>query len=512
MTQHPTLRVAPSITSLDGAEPRRGPPHRPSDADVAVMLKAIGHDSLDSLMHSAVPGGIRTGSELDLPEALSETAVAKEMRRLATANRPAESLIGQGYYDTITPPVIRRNVLESPAWYTAYTPYQPEISQGRLEALLNFQTLVSDLSGLPIANASMLDEATAAAEAMTLVRRAQRKATGPFVVDADALPQTLDVLRTRAEPLGIEVVVADLTDGLPGDVEAPCGVLVQYPGASGEIRDPRAVIEAVHEQGGLAVVAADLLALTLLESPGELGADVAVGSSQRFGVPLFHGGPHAGYMAVKSGLERQLPGRLVGVSIDRHGKPAYRLAMQTREQHIRREKATSNICTAQVLLANIASMFAVYHGPEGLRSIAHARPPLRRAGGQRPVGRRDRGRDAILLRHPGRPGPRTGRRGRWPLPARWACTCVRSTRTASGSDLRDDHPLDATAVLKAFGIDVPVASLDEYDADTDALPEALRRTTDYPTHSRVLLAPSETQGGCATCGGSRRATTRWTAA
>ncbi|HWU21614.1 MAG TPA: aminomethyl-transferring glycine dehydrogenase, partial [Nocardioides sp.] len=275
---------------------------------------------------------------------------------------------GLGYHATVTPAVIRRNVLEDPSWYTAYTPYQPEISQGRLEALLNFQTVIGDLTGLPTANASLLDEGTAAAEALGLVHRVLRKAEGPFVIDADALPQTIDVVRTRAEGLGIEVAVADLTDGLP---EGPVtGVLVQYPGASGRILDPRPLIEEAHARGGLAVVAADPLALTLLESPGALGADVVVGSTQRFGVPMFYGGPHAGFMAVREGLERQLPGRLVGVSIDAEGRPAYRLALQTREQHIRRDKATSNICTAQVLLAVTASMYAVYHGPDGLRAIA----------------------------------------------------------------------------------------------------------------------------------------------
>jgi glycine dehydrogenase len=339
----------------------------PRPDDIARMLKRVGFDSLEDLMAAAVPGTIAS-TDLDLPEPLSEHETTRELRRLAAANHPAESMIGLGYHATITPPVIRRNVLEDPSWYTAYTPYQPEISQGRLEALLNFQTVVGDLAGLPTANASLLDEGTAAAEAMTLVRRARRNVSGPFVVDADALPQTIEVVRTRADAMGIEIVVADLTDGLPeGDLS---GVLVQYPGASGRILDPRPLIEATHERGALAVVAADLLALTLLESPGELGADVVVGSSQRFGVPMFYGGPHAGYMAVASGLERHLPGRLVGVSIDAEGRPAYRLALQTREQHIRRDKATSNICTAQVLLAVVASMYAVYHGPEGLKAIA----------------------------------------------------------------------------------------------------------------------------------------------
>ena len=362
MSDHPTLAeldaVLPFVERHIGLRP----------TDVESMLETVGFASLDELMAAAVPGGIRSEADLQLPEPATEDAVARELRELASANRPAESMIGLGYHPTLTPPVIRRNVLEDPSWYTAYTPYQPEISQGRLEALLNFQTMIGDLTGLPTANASLLDEGTAAAEAMTLVRRGNRKASGPFVVDADALPQTIEVVRTRAEAMGIEVRVADLRDGLPdGELS---GVLVQYPGASGRIVDPRPVIEAAHERDALAVVAADLLALTLLESPGEMGADVVVGSSQRFGVPLFYGGPHAGYMAVAQGLERHLPGRLVGVSVDAEGRPAYRLALQTREQHIRRDKATSNICTAQVLLAVVASMYAVYHGPEGLRSIA----------------------------------------------------------------------------------------------------------------------------------------------
>jgi glycine dehydrogenase len=336
--------------------------------DVATMLATLGYASLDDLMSAAVPGGIRSSASLALPEPLSEEETARELREIAADNRPGEAMIGLGYHATITPPVVRRNVLEDPSWYTAYTPYQPEISQGRLEALLNFQTVIGDLTGLPTANASLLDEGTAAAEAMTLVRRGNRKAAGPFVVDADALPQTIDVVRTRAEAMGIDVVVADLSEGLPeGELS---GLLVQYPGASGRILDPRPLIEAAHERNALAVVAADLLALTLLEAPGTLGADVVVGSSQRFGVPLFYGGPHAGFMAVAAGLERHLPGRLVGVSVDAEGRPAYRLALQTREQHIRRDKATSNICTAQVLLAVVASMYAVYHGPEGLRAIA----------------------------------------------------------------------------------------------------------------------------------------------
>ena len=338
-----------------------------TDADQQRMLEAVGYSSLDDLLADAVPASIREKLTLALPPAASEAEVAAELRELAGRNRVTTSMLGLGYYDTITPSVIRRNLLENPAWYTAYTPYQPEISQGRLEALLNFQTMVEDLTGLPIAGASLLDEGTAAAEAMALAHRVA-KSGDVFVVDADVLPQTLAVVQTRARAIGLDVIVHDLGSPLPdGDV---FGVLVQYPGASGTVRDLRAIVEAVHARGALAVVAADLLALTLFAAPGDTGADIAVGTTQRFGVPMGFGGPHAAYIAVRSGLERQLPGRLVGVSVDADGAPAYRLALQTREQHIRREKATSNICTAQVLLANIASMYAVYHGPEGLTAIA----------------------------------------------------------------------------------------------------------------------------------------------
>ncbi|WP_433323412.1 aminomethyl-transferring glycine dehydrogenase [Spirillospora sp. CA-294931] len=341
----------------------------PSSDDRGRMLAAIGYGSAEALIDDAVPAAIRTGGDLDLPAALSEPAALERLRELASANTVLTSMIGLGYHGTHTPGVILRNVMENPGWYTAYTPYQPEISQGRLEALLNFQTTVADLTGLPVANASMLDEGTAAAEAMALAHRTSRaKEPGAFLVDADALPQTIEVIRTRAIPLGIEVVTADLSGGLPeGDF---FGVLLQYPGASGAVRDLEPVTAQAHERGAQVVVAADLLALTLLRPPGESGADIVVGSSQRFGVPFGFGGPHAGYMAVREGIQRQLPGRLVGVSVDIDGAPAYRLALQTREQHIRREKATSNICTAQVLLAVMASMYAVYHGPDGLAAIA----------------------------------------------------------------------------------------------------------------------------------------------
>jgi len=342
----------------------------PSEDDQAQMLKAVGHASLDDLTSAALPPGL-ADRELSLPGPLTEEQALAELRRLAARNQVLASMIGLGYYGTVTPAVIRRNVLENPAWYTAYTPYQPEISQGRLEALLNFQTMVEDLTGLPVAGASMLDEATAAAEAMTLARRAAGKGR-VFLADADCLPQTLAVLATRAEPLGIELVTAEVTPELVAaqpDGEL-FGVLLQYPGASGAVRDLAPVIEAARARGALAAVAADLLALTLLRPPGELGADIAVGTTQRFGVPMGFGGPHAGYICVRDALKRQLPGRLVGVSVDADGHPAYRLALQAREQHIRREKATSNICTAQVLLAVTAAMYAAYHGPDGLTAIA----------------------------------------------------------------------------------------------------------------------------------------------
>ena len=455
--------------------------------DVEKMLGVLGYDSLDDLMDAAVPTAIRgQGEALDLPGPLSEDAVARELRALAAANRPGEAMIGLGYHGTLTPPVIRRNVLEDPSWYTAYTPYQPEISQGRLEALLNFQTVIGDLAGLPTANASLLDEATAAAEAMTLVRRAKKSSTGPFVVDHDALPQTIEVIRTRAEAMGIEVVVADLAQGLP-DV-APSGVLVQYPGASGRVLDPRPVIEAAHAAGALAVVAADLLALTVLEAPGALGADVVVGSSQRFGVPLFYGGPHAGFMAVGAGLERHLPGRLVGVSIDAHGLPAYRLALQTREQHIRRDKATSNICTAQVLLAVVASMYAVYHGPAGLTAIAQRAHDYAtriaaalEAGGVELVN--DTWFDTLTARVPGR-----------------AVEVVASARSY-GLHLRlvdADHvglstsettsPSTVAGIMHAFGISE--AASDRLD---EAIPVSLARRSAFLTHEVFASHHSETQ-------------------
>ncbi|MDQ1606483.1 MAG: glycine dehydrogenase, partial [Microbacteriaceae bacterium] len=340
-----------------------------------VMLDALGYPSVDALVNAAVPSSIsvdafRSASASVLPPAATERETLAELRGLANRNRVNRSMIGLGYYDTITPTVIKRNVFENPSWYTAYTPYQPENSQGRLEALINFQTMVSELTGLDTANASMLDEGTAVVEGMLLARRASKSSSTVFIVDADTLPQTKALLQNRAAAVGISLVELPLADTEPTDLPDGFGIFIQYPGSSGRIWDPAAVIAAAKAAGAVAVVAADLLAITLIASPGELGADVAVGTSQRFGVPMGFGGPHAGYMAVRKGLERQLPGRLVGVSQDATGHPAYRLSLQAREQHIRREKATSNICTAQVLLAVMASMYAVYHGPAGLKHIA----------------------------------------------------------------------------------------------------------------------------------------------
>lgn len=345
-----------------------------SPDDVKTMLDTIGATSLDELIAQTLPQTIRQDRPLDFGAGLSEREALAKLRAIAARNTVLTSMIGQGYYGTVLPPVIQRNILENPAWYTAYTPYQPEISQGRLEALLNFQTMIADLTGLDIANASLLDEATAAAEGMAMAQRVARSKATAFFVDADCHPQTVAVVRTRAEPLGWRVIVGDPLRDL--DLDAVFGALLQYPGSSGAIRDFRPVIAALHAAGALAVMAADPLALTLLTPPGELGADIAIGSAQRFGVPMGYGGPHAAFIATRDEHKRALPGRLVGVSVDAHGRQAYRLALQTREQHIRREKATSNICTAQVLLAVIASMYGVYNGPDGLRTIAqrvHAR-------------------------------------------------------------------------------------------------------------------------------------------
>ena len=339
----------------------------PNDAEIAQMLRTVGHDSLEALTDAIVPGSIKSPAPLALPESLTEVDALAKIRAIADKNKVLRSFIGQGYYGTHTPNVILRNILENPAWYTAYTPYQAEISQGRMEALINFQTMVADLTGMEIANASLLDEATAAAEAMTLAKRSAKSKSKVFFVQDSVHPQTLELLRTRAEPMGIELLIGKPADALSADT---FGVLLQYPDSLGNIGDYKALVEAVHARQGLVAVATDLLALTLIAAPGEWGADIAIGNSQRFGVPFGFGGPHAAFMACRDAYKRSMPGRLIGVSVDAEGKAAYRLTLQTREQHIRREKATSNICTAQVLLAVMAAMYAVYHGPEGLQRIA----------------------------------------------------------------------------------------------------------------------------------------------
>ncbi|KRG42487.1 glycine dehydrogenase [Stenotrophomonas pictorum JCM 9942] len=339
----------------------------PNDAEIAQMLRVVGHDSLEALTDAIVPGSIKSPAPLALPESLTEVEALAKIRAIARKNTVLRSFIGQGYYGTHTPNVILRNILENPAWYTAYTPYQAEISQGRMEALINFQTLCADLTGMEIANASLLDEATAAAEAMTLAKRSAKSKSNLFFVHDAVHPQTLELLRTRAEPMGIALQVGTPAEAMTADA---FGVLLQYPDTFGHIGDHKALAEAVHARQGLVAVATDLLALTLIAAPGEWGADIVVGNSQRFGVPFGFGGPHAAFMACRDAYKRSMPGRLIGVSVDAAGNPAYRLTLQTREQHIRREKATSNICTAQVLLAVMASMYAVYHGPEGLTRIA----------------------------------------------------------------------------------------------------------------------------------------------
>ncbi|MCT1607287.1 aminomethyl-transferring glycine dehydrogenase [Nesterenkonia massiliensis] len=474
--------------------------HIGTDSDTSsTMLKTLGYDSLDELVDAAVPQSIRQPNQLNLPAARSEAETLAALRSFAAQNQTKVQMIGQGFYDTHTPQVILRNVLQNPAWYTAYTPYQPEISQGRLEALLNFQTMVADLTGMDIANASLLDEASAVAEAILLMRRGNKKlANAKIVVDEDIFPQTREVIVGRAEALGIELEFADLAEGLPeGEI---CGIVLQQPGNSGAVVDHSAVIAAAKERGALVTVAADLLALTLITSPGEQGADIAVGSSQRFGVPLFFGGPHAAFMAVKSGLQRQLPGRLVGVSKDAEGRPAYRLALQTREQHIRREKATSNICTAQALLAVAASMYGVYHGPQGLKRIAqevhaHARTlaAALQAGGRVLVS--ESFFDTVQVR----------------LGLEVEAEHVISTAEELGINLRrvdettvgisvDETTTTAhlVTVLRAFGL-----AAGEEDAQTrlegaevrgaHGFPEVLVRSSEYMTHPIFHTVNSETQ-------------------
>ncbi len=479
-----------SLSELEQAAPFRDRHIGPSHDDRAKMVAVVGRASLDELVDEAVPASIRLDTELALPGPRTEAEVIAELHALAGRNRRMVQMIGLGYSDTFTPMVVLRKVLENPAWYTAYTPYQPEISQGRLEALLNFQTLVADLTGLPTAGASLLDEGTAAAEAMTLLRRVASTSGEVFLVDADTHPQTVGVLRTRAEPLGIDLRTHDFDQPLPD--EPFYGVLLSYPGSSGAVRDHAGLVAQAHERGALVAVATDLLALTLLRPPGEIGADVAVGSSQRFGVPLGFGGPHAGFMSVRAGLERNLPGRLVGVSVDAEGRPAYRLALQTREQHIRREKATSNICTAQVLLAVMASMYAVYHGPDGLATIARRvhRFAVLLAAGLRAGGvqvRHDAFFDTVQAVVPGRADEVVAAAAALEVNLRRVDA---DTVGISTDEITNRAHLER--VWAAFG--VPGADdLDALDDRTpDAIPADLLRTSTYLTHPVFHAHRSET--------------------
>lgn len=458
----------------------------PNDAEIAHMLRVVGHDSLDAMTDAIVPASIKSAQPLALPAPINEEEALAKIRAVAARNQVFRSFIGQGYYGTHTPKVILRNILENPAWYTAYTPYQAEISQGRMEALINFQTMVADLTGMEIANASLLDEATAAAEAMTLAKRSAKSKSNTFLVAGDTHPQTLEVLTTRAEPLGITVDVVRSTDAFHQKLAAGdyFGVLVQYPASSGWVEEWSKDADTIHAHNALFVVATDLLALTLLKPPGEMGADIVIGNSQRFGVPFGFGGPHAAFMACRDAYKRSMPGRLIGVSVDAEGKAAYRLTLQTREQHIRREKATSNICTAQVLLAVMASMYAVYHGPDGLKRIAGrvARLTAILAEGLRTLGypavhasafdtlciEPGDARDAILARaHAARLNLRV--RGNGSL-------CISLDETTTRADIET-----LWGVFAGEGATLP--SVDALDASAPSLiPQALRRTSDFMTH------------------------------
>jgi len=485
------MSALPSFAELENASEFHARHIGPDAADETLMLSAIGAASRAALIDAIVPASIKRAARMDLPEAVTEAQALAELKAIAGRNQLLKSFIGQGYYGTLTPGVILRNILENPAWYTAYTPYQAEISQGRMEALVNFQTMVCDLTGLAIANASMLDEATAAAEAMTLAARVGKSKSQVFFVADDVLPQTLEVIRTRAEPLGITVQVGPAADA--GKTEC-FGAVVQYPGVNGVVRPLQAIADAVHAHGGLLVVAADLLALTLIKAPGEQGADIAVGTTQRFGMPMGAGGPHAAYMACRDEFKRSLPGRLVGVSVDSHGKPAYRLSLQTREQHIRREKATSNICTAQVLPAVVASMYAVYHGPQGLKRIAQrvAAYTAVLAKGLRALGLtlvHDTAFDTLHVRTGAHTGP------------------VMAAAVAAGMNLRraDDDSIslsldettsraDIQALLTVFAEGKPVAdAFADVQGLATLIPADLVRTSDYLTHPIFNRHHSETE-------------------
>ena len=458
----------------------------PNDGEIAAMLQVVGHDSLEALTDAIVPASIKSAAPLALPDAVGEVEALARIRAIAAKNQVFRSFIGQGYYGTHVPNVILRNILENPAWYTAYTPYQAEISQGRMEALINFQTMCADLTGMDIANASLLDEATAAAEAMTLARRSAKSKSGTFLVAGDTHPQTLALLQTRAEPLGITVAVVRSTEAFHQALAAGdyFGVLVQYPASSGWIADWDQDAGVIHSHNALFVVATDLLALTLLKPPGEMGADIVIGNTQRFGVPFGFGGPHAAFMACRDAYKRSMPGRLIGVSIDAAGNPAYRLTLQTREQHIRREKATSNICTAQVLLAVMASMYAVYHGPEGLTRIASrvARMTAILAAGLRQLGHEavhDTAFDTLCI-DAGDRGPailERARAHRANLRVRGnGSLCISLDETTTRADLEL-----LWTIFAGEGEALP--SIDALDASAPSLiPQALRRTSRYLTH------------------------------
>jgi glycine dehydrogenase len=465
----------------------------PRQHEIDEMLKVVGAKSLDDLIDKVVPKAIRQEAPLDLPEPLSERNTLSDLRRMAGRNHVYTSMIGMGYYGCVTPKVILRNVLENPGWYTAYTPYQAEVSQGRLEALLIFQQMVTDFTGLPLANSSLLDEATAAAEAMAMARRVTKTKANAFFVDRDTHPQTLSVIETRARAFGFEVIVGDPDTELEAD--KLFGALLSYPGSSGEVRDHRGAIEKLHGAGALAIMATDLLALALLESPGKLGADVAVGSAQRFGVPMGYGGPHAAFFATRQEYRRALPGRVIGVSVDSHGKRALRMALQTREQHIRREKATSNICTAQVLLAVIAALFGVYHGPAGVARIA------RRAHRWAEICARvitDCGYevvtrsffDTITVRAPGRAQAIAARAREQRINLRVVDSdhlAISFDETTRRSEVERLLASFKTAALKGVSLD----KIDEGLEETIA--EGLRRTEDFLSHPVFSLYHSETE-------------------
>jgi glycine dehydrogenase len=459
----------------------------PSPAEMAEMFKVIGVSSLDALIDETVPKSLRQAEPLDFGKPKSERELLWFMRQVALKNQVFTTMIGQGYHGTVTPPAIQRNILENPAWYTAYTPYQPEISQGRLEALLNYQTMVSDLTGLPVANASLLDEATAAAEAMTMAQRVAKSKATAFFVDENCHPQNIAVMKTRAEPLGIEVIV-----GAPEDLDASkvFGAIFQYPGTYGHLRDFTPEMEALHAAGAIGIVIADPLMLTLLKEPGAMGADIAVGSTQRFGVPLGYGGPYAAYMSCRDDYKRSMPGRIVGVSIDARGNKAYRLALQTREQHIRREKATSNVCTAQALLANIASFYAVFHGPEGLKAIAQRihRKTDRLARGLEAGGYAIEPEyffDTITVEVGALQGVimEAGRRER---------INFRKVGTTKIGITVDEtiRPAVLEGVWRAFGL---AHTRDDFDADYHRVPADLVRTTEYLTHPVFHMNRAETE-------------------